>query len=99
LRLDLAAAIGLLELDILIPGSSSLKDKRRVIRSIKDKIRGKFNVSIAEVGYQELHGRTHLGIVTISTSRKDAEERLQALFKIIDSELNTQVIEHKTIWL
>ncbi|MDP8209003.1 MAG: DUF503 domain-containing protein [Candidatus Electryonea clarkiae] len=99
MRLDLAAAIGLLELDILIPGSSSLKDKRRVIRSIKDKIRGKFNVSIAEVGYQELHGRTHLGIVTISTSRKDAEERLQALFKIIDSELNTQVIEHKTIWL
>ncbi len=95
----MATAIGLLEVELLIPGSGSLKDKRRVLRSIKDRLRGKFNLSIAEVKYQELHARSHLGIVTICNDRSEAEQRLNKAFELIDSQSGVQVIDHQIKWL
>ncbi len=81
----MAAAIGLLELDILIPGSTSLKDKRKVIRSLKDKLRERYNVSVAEVDYQDLVGRCHLAVVTVAPDCSKAQERLDAAARLADS--------------
>lgn len=66
--------IGSLMLEIHIPGSQSLKDKRRVLRSIKDRLRGRFNVAISEVDHQETHQRARLGIVSIANERFQIEQ-------------------------
>ena len=93
------ASIGLLEVEFLIPASQSLKEKRRVVRSIKDKLRQRHNVSVAEVDHQEKLGRCHLAVLTVSSSRRDAEGRLTAAEELISSNLEIQVIDRNLQWL
>ncbi|MBD3233445.1 MAG: DUF503 family protein [candidate division Zixibacteria bacterium] len=73
--------VGLLSLEIFIPESNSLKTKRMILRSIKDKIRGDFNVSIAEVDNQNLWQRALLGVSIVSNDKKYAN---RVLNKIVD---------------
>ena len=70
--------VALLSVELHIPGSRSLKDKRMVLRRLKDRI-GTHNVAIAEVAHQDLWQRAGLGIVTISTTRTHAEQELAAV--------------------
>jgi len=58
--------VGLLTLDLHFPESNSLKAKRWVLRSIKDRIRNKFNVSVAEVGANDLWQRSVIGIACVA---------------------------------
>jgi len=66
-----------LTLELRIEGSQSLKDKRQVVRSLKDKIRAKFNVSVAEMEETDLWQRATIGIVSISGSRDYLEGLMQ----------------------
>ena len=59
----------MLTLELRIEGAHSLKDKRQVLRSLKDKLRGSFNVSVAELEQSDLWQRATLGVVSISSSR------------------------------
>ena len=58
--------IGLLSIELHLPGARSLKDKRMVLRSVKDRLK-KFNVSVSETEHQDLWQRAELGVVTVST--------------------------------
>jgi uncharacterized protein len=61
--------IAVLTLEIRIEGAHSLKDKRQVMRSLKDKLRASFNVSTAELDQTELWQRGTVGVVSISSSK------------------------------
>lgn len=61
--------IAYLTLELRIEGAHSLKDKRQVLRSMKDRLRHSFNISIAEIEATDLWQRATLGIVSISDSR------------------------------
>ncbi len=93
------AAVCILEVDFIILGSTSLKQKRSVVRSIKDRVRSKFNVSIAEVGHHDLHARCVLGIVSISNERSDAEKRLRTISALIDSYPGVRVVLSEFQWV
>ena len=71
--------IGLLTLEIHIPDARSLKDKRQVLRSLKDKLRAHFNVAVAELEHQDLWQRSRVGVVSISGDEKYLEESLEAI--------------------
>jgi uncharacterized protein YlxP (DUF503 family) len=71
--------IGLLTLEIHISDAQSLKDKRQVLRSLKDRLRAHFNVAVAELGHQETWQRSRVGVVTISGDGKHLDESLQAI--------------------
>ena len=58
--------IGLLTLEIHIPDARSLKDKRQVLRSLKDRLRGHFNVAVAELDHQDVWQRALVGVVSLS---------------------------------
>jgi uncharacterized protein len=75
--------IGLLTVEMHISGARSLKDKRMVLRSIKDRLK-KFNVAVSETAYQDLWQRAELGIVTISTSDDVVDQALAAARDEID---------------
>jgi uncharacterized protein YlxP (DUF503 family) len=76
--------VGVLRVSLLLRGSHSLKDKRRVVRSLKDRIRNRLNAAIAEVDSQDLHQRADLGIVTVSGDRVRAEAVLTDAITMID---------------
>jgi uncharacterized protein YlxP (DUF503 family) len=61
--------IAFLTLELRIEGAHSLKDKRQVLRSVKDRLRNAFNISIAEMQATDLWQRATLGVVSISDSR------------------------------
>jgi uncharacterized protein YlxP (DUF503 family) len=65
-RLPAMASIGLLTLHLRIHHAQSLKDKRQVVRSLKDRLRGRFNVSVSELDYQDVWNRSLIGVVTVS---------------------------------
>jgi uncharacterized protein YlxP (DUF503 family) len=70
-----------LTLELRIEGSQSLKDKRQVVRSLKDKLRAAFNVSVAEMDETDLWQRATIGVVGISGSRDYLEGLMQNVEK------------------
>lgn len=79
--------IGTCTIIILVPGSASLKDKRRVVRSIVAKIRSKFNVSIAETGNLDSWQVAELGLACVSNSSRHADEMIQTVNQFIEKQL------------
>ena len=62
--------VGVLRLRMVVRGSRSLKDKRRALKSLKDRLRNRFNISIAEVGQQDFHQSLELGVAAVGTDRR-----------------------------
>jgi uncharacterized protein len=73
------AAIGVMTLEVRIEHAHSLKDKRHVVRSLKDRLRNKFNVAVAEIDYQDLWQHALVAAVTVSGDRGFAEQTLQGV--------------------
>lgn len=71
--------IGILQLDFSIPGSRSLKDKRRAMKSLKERMRGKFNCSVAEVDYKDSWGRSRLAVCVVSDDTAHANTQLNEI--------------------
>jgi len=71
--------IGLLTLEIHLPGARSLKDKRQVLRGFVARLRKRFNVSVAEVEHQDLWQRAGLAVVAVNTDRVHLEATLQSV--------------------
>lgn len=71
------ASIGLLTLHLHIEHAQSLKDKRQVLRPLKDRLRKRFNVSVAELDFQDSWQSSLIGIVTISSSAAFARKVLE----------------------
>lgn len=77
--------------ELSIPGCSSLKEKRAVVRSLRDRLRSKFNVSVAETGLQDVHARAELSIAVVTTDRRLATSILDKTDQFVES-LGTAVI-------
>ena len=73
------AAVGVLTLELRLENSHSLKEKRHVVESLKDRLRHKFNVAVAEIEYQDLWQRAAVAAVTVSPDRTHAERVLQSV--------------------
>lgn len=71
--------------EIALPGCSSLKEKRSVIRSLRDRLRAKFNVSVAETGLQDVHARGELSIALVTTDRRLATSILDKADQFVES--------------
>ena len=69
--------IALLTIDIHIPHAQSLKDKRMVLRRLKDRLRSKFNVSVSEVDHQDLWQRSQVSVVTVGSNNDYVRQTLK----------------------
>lgn len=85
-------AIGLLRLELRIEHAHSLKDRRQVVRSLKDRLRHRFNVSVAEVGGQETWQRASLSVVAVASDRAYVEEALQAVEQDAAAQLGPMLV-------
>jgi len=77
--------IGILGVEFRLHGNESLKDKRRVANSVKQKVRNKFNVSIAEVGSENDMGRLGLALVSVSNDKRHLESRLTKCLSMLEA--------------
>lgn len=85
------AIVGLRVFDVHIHGTQSLKEKRYVLRSLKDRIARGFNVAIAEVGYQDKWQRAEIAIATVAGERRAVERTLDAVLDLLDGEPEIRV--------
>jgi len=95
----MAATVGLLHLEFRIVQAQSLKDKRRAIKSFKDRLAANCNVSVAEVDALDDRRRGVLAVAMVSNDRRYAEGALQ---KIVNSAANHRdmiLVEHEVEWL
>lgn len=75
--------IGLRSVELFIPLAHSLKEKRQVLRRIKDRVKSRLNVSYAETGYHDKWQRSALSFVTVAHKRSDVDRRLDNVLSII----------------
>ncbi len=71
--------VGVLTLELRLENSHSLKDKRQVVKSLKDRLRNKFNVAVAEIDYQDLWQRAAVAAVTVSSDHSHAQRVLASV--------------------
>jgi uncharacterized protein YlxP (DUF503 family) len=91
--------IGVLTLEMHLDHSHSLKDKRHVVKGLKDRLRHRHNVAVAEIDYQDLWQRAVVAAVTVSGDRSHAESVLQSVEKEAASVLGPSLISATLEWL
>jgi uncharacterized protein YlxP (DUF503 family) len=88
--------VGICHLDVIIPENHSLKGKRHVIKKIIDRVRSRFNISIAEVGDNELWQRSQLGISMVGNDRRFVNSYLDKVVNFIEG-MNIVDIAHSEL--
>ncbi len=87
--------IGILQVELYISCNQSLKGKRIVLKSLKDRIRNNFNVSISELDDQDKWQRTKLGIAIIGTEKRGLDAVLANLVEFIRGERCVELLNHQ----
>lgn len=93
------AAIGVLTLELRLEHAHSLKDKRQVVQSLKERLRHKFNVAVAEIDGQELWQRATVAAVTVSPSHDFAEKVLRSVEEEAAALLGGTLADSTVEWL
>jgi len=88
--------VGICHLDLHLHGNQSLKEKRQVLRTLSEKVKARFNVSIAEVGDTDLWQRAKLGLAVVGTDQNHLNSTLSRMMNYIDNLNLAQVIDSTT---
>jgi uncharacterized protein len=91
--------IGSIIWELHLDGCQSLKDKRHVLRSIKDRLRHQFNVSVAETDHQDTWQRAELAVCVVSSDRKYAEGVLRAADNLVASAPGARIVDSVTSYV
>ena len=86
--------VGLLTLEIHLPYSHSLKEKRAVLRKIRDRLRSRFNVAVAELDHRDVWQHATLGVVSISDSQQFLDSILREALRESEKILGEDVARH-----
>ena len=77
--------VGCCSLRFILHGNRSLKDKSRIVRSIKDRVKNKFNISVAEIGDQDAKNDLYLGIAAVSSDARYLDGLMNEVISFIDN--------------
>ncbi len=87
--------VGLLTLEIYLPHAHSLKEKRAVLRKIRDRLRSRFNVAVAELDHRDVWQHATLGVVSISDSQSLLDSVLRDVLRESEKILGDDVAHHE----
>ncbi len=85
--------------ELHLPGCQSLKDKRTIVKSLKDRMHNRFNVSVAETAHQDLWQRAELTAAVASTDRRHAESVLREADKLVAGADGARIVDTTTSYL
>jgi uncharacterized protein YlxP (DUF503 family) len=87
--------VGLCTIDLYLPGVGSLKGKRQVLLSLKDRLQGKFNVSVAEVDANDLWQRAVLGVACVSNDGRHVNKVLDSVLNAVRATPSVELVRHQ----
>lgn len=87
--------LGTGRIELHIPDSGSLKGKRKIIKGLKDRIRSRFNVSVAEVDHLDLWQRASLGIAMVSNDAYHVQKTLSQVIHLVQQEHRVEVLDYE----
>ena len=91
--------VGVLTLELRIEHAHSLKEKRHVVKSLKDRLRSKFNVSVSEIEDQDLHNSSVIAAAIVSPGKAFASKVLEAVEEEAAGLLGPMLVRTGTEWL
>lgn len=95
----MALVVGVCQFDLLLHGCQSLKEKRQVLQSLVTRLRQRFNVSVAEIGHQDLWQRAQIGAAIISNSQPLVDRVLAQIIDQIENTSGVEMIDYLTeVW-
>lgn len=93
------AVIAVVNLELRLDDSHSLKDKRHVVKGLKERLRNKFNVAVAEIEYQDLWQRSLIAAVTVANDRVLAESTLSQVEEEAYNLVGTALVAATVEWV
>ncbi len=90
--------MGVTTWELHLEGCHSLKDKRHILRSVKDRLRQKFNVSVAETDHNDLWQRAELTVCVVSNERAHAEDVLRQADRLVAEAPGARIIDQGTTY-
>ncbi|OLC02261.1 MAG: hypothetical protein AUH46_06945 [Gemmatimonadetes bacterium 13_1_40CM_70_15] len=91
--------VGLITWELHLAACQSLKDKRQIVKSLKDRLHQRFNVSAAETDHQDLWQRAELTAAVVSTDRHHAEEVLRQADRLVEGANGARIMDTSTSFL
>lgn len=91
--------VGIYECTLRIIGASSLKEKRRVLKSILTKVRNRFNLSVAEIDHQNQWQLSKIAFAGVGSQKKVVEQELQKARYIIESNVECEIMDDQIIFV
>jgi hypothetical protein len=88
--------VGILQLRVMIRDSQSLKDKRRIVRSLRDRIRNRFNVSVSEVDSLDRRQQATLGVALATNDRVFADQVLAKVVSLVRATPGAELVDYET---
>lgn len=85
--------IGVLNILLEIPSAFSLKEKRRVLNSLKAKLKSKFNISVAEIGAKDIWNKAEIGVAVISDDTSFCNEQLGKVIDFVNNQHDVVVLD------
>ncbi|NLC51673.1 MAG: DUF503 domain-containing protein [Firmicutes bacterium] len=85
--------VGLCRLELFIGEADSLKDKRRILLSLIERLKRRFNISIAEVGYQEIRQRGELALALVGNEKHYLETVLQKILNYVENDTRLEILK------
>ena len=78
--------VGVSSFELHLPSSRSLKDKRRVVKPLVDRIHQKYRVSVAETGFHDLHQRAEISMAAVTNGEGEMEKLMEDIRSLVESE-------------
>ncbi|MDO8546541.1 MAG: DUF503 domain-containing protein [Nitrospirales bacterium] len=88
--------VGVCTIDLHLPGTGSLKDKRRILLSMKERIKKAYNVSIAEVDGNDLWQRAVLGVACVANEGRYVNQVLDGVLNAVRANPSVELVDHHT---
>lgn len=85
--------VSMLQVLIEIPGLNSIKEKRRIVKSLKDRLIGKYKLSVAEVDYHDSLRFIQIGAALVSNSKVYGESVLHKIFRFVEDNVHGRIID------
>jgi uncharacterized protein len=86
-------------MELLIPWSQSLKDRRSAVRGLKDRLRSRFNAAVAEVGYQDKWQRATLAVCLVDSDRRKLEATMARIRQLSAEAHDLEIADIRQQWL
>lgn len=93
------AQIAYMAIEFRVPSAHSLKDKRRIVKSLKDRLRQRYNISIAEIDRQDSHQHGVIGLTMIGTERNQLDSMISSIHNQLSEMRDILLVDVHREWL